>query len=197
MGDLLVSLFGNRFLWESLSCLEQAKCLLNRRIVLIQIFRPRLLAVDVIDDTTDDKTLQKLMRLLNHQITTLQAVLIGKACKLIDNILILQITLHILDLLHLAQTLTVLISIIIGKLQNESTHRCLLIIRGHAQCILRNKDIRSNTTATIDHTTISCMILRSRVLDTVDREELTMLITAQPVIIIMLAIGIGFLDATA
>ena len=164
---------------------------------MIEIFRPGLFVEDIIDDTAIHETLQELTRLLDHQITALQAVLIRIGHKLLQRVLALQVTLHFPHILHLTEPGTVLVGIGIGKLQDQTRHRGLLIIRGHIYRILRDEDIRCDTTTAIDRTAIAGVIGRTCMFDAVLREELTMLVAFHPVALIVLSIGIRFLDATA
>ena len=68
------------------------------------------------------------MRLLDHQVATLQAVLVGKVGKLVNHILFLKIFGQLADRIHVPQRLAVGIRIFEGILDDESAHGCLLII---------------------------------------------------------------------
>ena len=136
------------------------------------------------------------MRLLNHQITTFQSVLVGKNHKFLYCILTLQVALHLPHVGHLTQLCTIFISVVISKLQNETSHRSLLVIRGHANRVLWDEDIRGNTTTAIDSTAIVGVIGRTRMFNAVLREEFSVLVTVDPVTFIILSISIWFLDTT-
>lgn len=140
------------------------------------------------------------MTLSDEKVPALQAMLVGVVDKLPYGILMLKVSgqfQHLLEVFHL---LTVIIRIGEGKLQDQSTHGCLLIIRGHADRVFRYEDVGCNATAAVNHTANARMIGRPRVLDAVTGEILTMLITLDQIlesIILIITIDIGLLDATA
>ena len=92
-------------------------------------------------------------------------MLVGIVDKLPHGVLALEVTgelQHLLEVLHL---LTVVVRVGEGKLQNQSTHCCLLIIRGHTDGILGHEDIWCDATASVDHATDTRVISRARMLD--------------------------------
>ena len=139
------------------------------------------------------------MRLLYHQVTALQAVLVSKGDEFLHDILFLKISLESLTRLEIIHLLTVLVGIVEGILQDKPRHRSLLIIRCHAESILRHKDVRSNTSTSVDYTSVTSVILRTRMLDAILREELPMLISADKILLVVLVgtRGIWLLYATA
>ena len=113
---------------EGTALTEEAEGLDDGGIVLIEIFGPSLLVEDVVDDAAVDKALQQLLRLLDHQVTALETVLVGKDDKLLQRVLALEEPLHLVHIVHLAQTGPVLVGVVVGELQDESRHRGLLVV---------------------------------------------------------------------
>ena len=139
------------------------------------------------------------MRALNHEVATLQSVFLCIGGKLVHEVLLLQIVCQLLHRVVFVQLLSVLVHIGKGILDNQSAQRSLLVVRGHIRCILSNEDVGRNATTSVNGTSDGCMILLALVLDAVLREELTMLITGQQVLFIVLVVTsyVRFLDTTS
>ena len=139
------------------------------------------------------------MRLHYHQIAAAHAVVGGKIGELLHEILFLQIIGERLHLGKLLQILPVLVGVGEGILEHESAHESLLIIRCEIRCILRDEHVGHDAATAIDSAAKDGVISRSRLLDAVLREELSMLVSVQQVgLIIGVVTGlIRFLNAAA
>ena len=152
--------------------LEHFQGLHNHWVVLVDVLGPGLFIQHVVDDSAVDDSIQKLVRLSDEQVSALQATLVGIVGKLLYYVLTVKIVGKLHHLLEVVQLRTVVVGIGERKLKDESAHAGLLEVRSHAEGILRYEDIRSDTTATINHATDACMVSRTGMLDAILREEL-------------------------
>ena len=90
--------------------------------------RACLLTHHVIYDTAVDIAFQQLVRLLNHEVTALQAFLVSIGGKQLYSILSDEILGQFFLRLELTQFLTVVVRIFEGELDNQPAHRRLLIV---------------------------------------------------------------------
>ena len=126
------------------------------------------------------------MRPLNHEVTTLQSLLLGIGGKFLYRILLLQIFLQLVDALELAELRTVLVRIFKGILYNQSTHGSLFVVGCHVGGVLGDKNVGSNTTAAIYRSADGGLISRSLVFDAILREKFSVLITRHEVFFVIL-----------
>ena len=190
---------GHWLLWECLVLLKHFQGLHNHWVVLVDVLGPGLFIQHVIDDSAVEDSIQKLVRLSDEQVSALQAALVGIVGKLLYHVLTFKIVGKLHHFLEVVQLRTVVVGIGERKLKDESAHASLLEVGSHAECILRYEDVRSDTTATINHTTDACMVSRTSMLDTILREELAVLIAGEEILLVILVItqGVWFLDASA
>ena len=139
------------------------------------------------------------MRLLDEEIAALQATRVGEVHKLVHHVLFLQVVDELHHLLEVLELGAVVICIVERKLQDESAHACLFEVGGHAQRVLGHEDVGSDAAASIDHPAQTGVVSGTRVLDAVLREELSMLVACEQVLLIVLVIAhsVGLLDTSA
>ena len=129
------------------------------------------------------------MRLAYHQIATLQTVLVGKGSKLLHRALVYKITRQLHHVLIRGELRTVVVGIVEGILKYKSRHGSLLVIGSHSERVLSHKDVGRDAATSIYHTSDACMISRTCVLDAVLREELSMLVACEQVVLVVLVVA--------
>ena len=117
------------------------------------------------------------MRLLYHEVASLQSVLVGIVGKFLHRVLLHEIVGELLHFAEVVQFQTVVVGVCKCKLQNKSAHRCLLIVRSHVKSVLGDEYVGSDTTTAIHLSSYRSVIHLTRVLDTVLREELPVLVS--------------------
>ena len=140
--------------------------------------QPSLFVEHVVYHATVDVAVEQVVRLLDHQVAPFQSLLVGIGGELVHQILLLEIVFHFHHLLEVVQFQSIVVRIREGKLQNQSAHAGLLIIRGVVRGVFRHEEVWRNTASTIYGTPVGGMVCRSGMFDRVFREELPMLITA-------------------
>ena len=139
------------------------------------------------------------MRLLYHEVASLQSVFVGIVGEFLHRVLLHEIVgklLHFGEVVHLQ-------SVVVGigecKLQYESAHRRLLIIGSDVQRVLRYEDVGSDTTTSIHRSAYRRVIHLARVLNAVLREEFSVLVSHEDVLLVALLVahGVGFLYASS
>ena len=70
---------------------EHLESCFNGGVAKVDILVPCALVKHVVDDAAVDVTLQQFVRLLDHEVATLQSVLVGVCSKLVDEVLFGQI----------------------------------------------------------------------------------------------------------
>ena len=87
--------------------------------------------------------------------------------ELIYHILLLKIVAKLHHVFEVIQLNAVIVGISIGKLEDESTHCSLFIIRGDVQSIFRNEDVWSDSTSSIHDPSDARMIGRTSMLNAI------------------------------
>ena len=80
-----------RTLGERCSLAENLQRLHHDGIVLVDVLMPGVLVEHVVDDARVDVSLKQLVRLLNKQVTTLQAMIVAIDGKFLYHVLLVQI----------------------------------------------------------------------------------------------------------
>ena len=139
------------------------------------------------------------MRLLYHEVATLQPVLVGIAGKQLYRVKLLEVALHVVERGVFLELLAVVVGIFECKLDDESAHGGLLVVGGDVGGVLGYKDVGRDTAAAIYGAAQDGLIGRPLVLDAVLREEFTMLIACDKVVFVVFVVasGIVLLDAAS
>ena len=125
------------------------------------------------------------MRLANEIVASSETVLFGIVGEVVHEIPSREIFRKGLHFGEFLQCLPVIVGVLEGVLQYETADCRLLIIGSNRRCVFWHEYVGSDSTAAIDNPSVVGVVCRSRVLDTVLREELSVLIAAEQVLLVV------------
>ena len=129
------------------------------------------------------------MRLANHQVATLQSVLVGVYREFLHRVLLHQILRHRHHVSEGVQLRTVVVGIGEGELQDEARHGSLLVVACHAECVFGHEDVGRDAATAVHRATDAGVISRTLMLYAVLREELAVLISRYDVALVVLGVA--------